>query len=446
MRFARFRLLALAVAACAASTLAREALADSVYLKNGARIDGKVTDNRTTSGKVVVVIDETGFITLRAGEVDRIEMGSGVAAAPAATAGEDAAKAVRALEKQRVTVTTPADGDYYGNRTYEGTLSPESNEKTIVLEVPGPGKVYIPAGAETVVTRLTEEAAALQLAAASPDVREVPTTHKVHLLNGETLLGDIVPTGDAEPVKLRVGRFGIITIARAKIAPNGIEKADGVIRLPEEPKAPPAGAEGAAPPPAGEPMPAELREQLRRELRSELLREVLDQIIDEKIQELYPSPPLQGAALEDGDEEPLENEEILAIQDAVTELGRQRSRNRVRAEDYLAGAGSAALRYLGPAARHPFALTRRSVQRIVRDIGDVRGAALSIPALSDPDPFVRQLAGEALQVILPSDIAYDAAAGEAELRAAQARYRALFEATLRSDVREAVLSEVALEQ
>jgi hypothetical protein len=449
MTFARFRLLALAVSACAGLTVAREAIADSVYLKNGARIDGKVTDNRTTSGKVVVTINETGFVTLRAGEVDRIEMGGGEAAAPAAVAGDDAAKAVRAMEKQRVAVTT-ANGDYYGNRTYEGTLSPESNEKTIVLEVPGPGKVYIPAGAKTVVTRMTaeEEAAMPKPAAATTESREIPTTYKIHLTNGETLMGDLIPTSDAEPVKLRVGRWGFTAIPRDKIAPNGIEKADGMIRLPEEPKAPAPGAEGA-PPSAqqGEPMPPGAREELKREIRSELLREMLDQMIDEKLQQLYPAPPLQGAALEeDGDEEPLENDTILAIQDAVVELGRQRSTNRTRAERFLSeDAGSAALPYLVLPARHPFALTRRSVQRILRAIGDVRGAPLSIAALSDPDEFVRQLAHEALETLLPSSIAYDASGDAGQIREAQAQYQTLFDDTVRSHVRESVLREVALE-
>jgi hypothetical protein len=441
MTFARFRLLALALLACAGSTLAREALADSVYLTNGARIDGKVTDNRSTSGKVVVHIGDAGYITLRAGQVDRIEMG-GAPAAAAPAAAKDEAKAVPAVEGQRVVVTAPPKADYYGSRTYEGTISPESNDKTLVLEIPGPGKVYIPRGPDTIVTRATETAGAPQPAAATPESREVRTTHKIHLANGETLQGDLLPSAETEPVKLGVGRLGVLTIPRSKIAPNGIEKADGVIRLPEEPKAP----EGGAPeqPPAREPLPAEIREEIKRELRSEILREVLDQIIEEKMQELYPAEPLRGADV-GGDEEPLENEAILAIQDAVTELGRQRTRNRVRAEDFLVDAGSAALPYLGPAAKHPFPLTRRSVQRIIRDIGDVRGAVLSIPALDDPDPFVRQLAGEALAVLLPSDIAFDPAADPAEIRGAQAAYRALFEETIQQSLREAAASEVARE-
>ena len=452
MRFARFHLLTLAVSACAGSTLTREVLADSVYLKNGARIDGKVMDNRTTSGKVVVTINETGFITLRAGEVDRIDMGGGAAAAPAALAGQDAAQPVRALEKQRV-VVTPANGDYYGNKTYEGTLSPESNDKTIVLDVPGPGKVYIPAGPKTVVSRMpAEDAAMLQPVAATPDAKEIPTTYKVHLTNGETLLGDVIPTADTEPLKLRVGRYGFMSIPRDKIAANGVEKADGMIRIPEAPKAPAPGAEGAAPaaPPAAgerEPMPPEAREELKRQLRSEIIRDLLDQIIDEKIQQIYPAPVLQSSAIEeDGVEEPLENDAILAIQDAVTELGRQRSRYRVRAERFLSQeAGSEALPYLELPAKHPFALTRRSVQRILLSIGDVRGAPMSIAALSDPDEFVRQLAHEALQTLLPSDIAYDATADASEIRAAQDQYRALFKDSLKSHIREMALPEVALE-
>ena len=80
----------------------------------------------------------------------------------------------------------------------------------------------------------------------------------------------------------------------------------------------------------------------------------------------------------------------------VSELSRQRSQNRVRAEAALKRLGPVTLPYLEKAARHPFALTRRAIIRIVAETGGPEGEKLLRAALKDEDSWVRKLASEAL--------------------------------------------------
>ncbi len=80
----------------------------------------------------------------------------------------------------------------------------------------------------------------------------------------------------------------------------------------------------------------------------------------------------------------------------VSELSRQRSQNRVRAEAALKRLGPVTLPYLEKAARHPFALTRRAIIRIVAKTGGPEGVKLLRAALKDEDSWVRKLALEAL--------------------------------------------------
>lgn len=80
----------------------------------------------------------------------------------------------------------------------------------------------------------------------------------------------------------------------------------------------------------------------------------------------------------------------------VSELSRQRSQNRVRAEAALKRLGPVTLPYLEKAVRHPFALTRRAIIRIVAESGGPEGEKLLRAALKDEDSWVRRLAREAL--------------------------------------------------
>jgi len=415
-----------------------------VYLKNGNAIEGQVTDNRSTSGEVVIRIGENGMMLLRGGEVDRIEAGA-PRATPAPAAAKGAAEPAPAMEKGRVSVTAPAGADWYGNRVYEGVLLPESNDKTIVLGVPGPGKVFLARTPETVVKQL-EGTEARPMPAAAGNESEIRTTHTITLKNGRKISGTLVPTAESEPLKLRVGNLGEMRIGRNDVAEKGIEEVQGSMKLPrpaeERPPAAgqPAPAQPAAPGAQGQaPAPVD-REAMKREIRAEIIRELLDAMIEEKM-----ATAVESAALPSTEPMPanMTNEEILQIRDAVTELGRQRSRNRVRAETELKRIGKPALSFLAESAKHPFDLTRRAVQRIVRDIGDASGAPLAIGALNDADEQVRRLAGEALDRILPSQVAYDPRGDEAERLAAQMAYEELFREYARARARDAIVKSLA---
>lgn len=93
--------------------------------------------------------------------------------------------------------------------------------------------------------------------------------------------------------------------------------------------------------------------------------------------------------------EPVEPELDARIRGYVNELSRQRSQNRVRAEAALKRLGPVTLPYLEKVARHPFALTRRAVIRIVAETGG--GSELLRAALKDEDPWVKKLAADALK-------------------------------------------------
>ena len=446
MRFARLHLFSLPLAMAVLQSGSTRA--DTVYLKNGNAIEGQVTDNRATSGEVVIRIGENGWTMLRAGEVDRIEAGA-PSGRPAPASTKAAAEPAPAMERGRVSVTAPAGADWYGNRVYEGVVLPESTDKMIVLEIPGPGKVFIARTPETVVKQL-EGAEARPMPAAAGNESEIRTTHMITLKNGRKIAGTVVPTAETEPLKIRVGNLGEMRIPRSDVAEKGIEEVQGSIKLPqpaeEQPAAPAAG--GAPPAQPGAPgaqgqapaAPAD-REAMKREIRAEIIRELLDAMIEEKMGTAVES----AAALPSMESMPanLTNEEIFQIRDAVSELGRQRSRNRVRAENELKMMGKTALPFLAEAAKHPFDLTRRAVQRIVRDIGEPSGAPLAIGALNDPDEQVRMLAGEALDRILPSTIAYDSRMDEAERLAATMAYEELFREYARARARDAIVKSLA---
>jgi len=315
----------------------------------------------------------------------------------------------------------------------DGTISPESDDATVVVDLPD-GKVKIPRKDVAGVSKLENEAAPVKGTAVVEQARTIKTTHSVLLTNGRKLRGNLHKTPDSEPAKLIVGGLGVLSIPRRQIAADGIKEEEGTIDLPEEKKP-------EAVPEPKQPTPEEMKAELKREVREELLREMIDQIIEEKVQK---ASGAQASAEPARDAEPsLSEAQVRAIQTAVHELTRQRTQNRVRAERHLKSLGAAVLSYLDPAANHPFELTRRAVQRIVRDLGDPRGAPFAINALNDPDSFVRELAHEALRKIFPSSIAYSAGAAERARLKAQAEYRALWEETVRARAREAILRDLA---
>jgi sRNA-binding regulator protein Hfq len=428
MRVQRFLLLPVA-SACLFAVPAL--VADTVHLKNGRQIEGRITDNRQTSGEVIVEIGTVGRVILRASEVDKVQKGE---------VGE-------VLQRERVAVKIPG-GEYYNltTSTVEGALSAKSDETAVVLDVADGLEVRIPRGNGVEVKKI-ETAAEPKPAAAIVEEggkKKIRTTHAVYLKNGRKLQGSLVPTAETEPVKLDIGAMGRMTIARDKIATDGIKAEPGAIDIPEEPQAPaapPAGQPQATPQPAA----PQTQEEMRRQMREEILRELLDQMIEEKVGAAAAGERAAIDAIESARPR-LEPEQVAAIQQAVSELGRQRNQNRVRAERQLVAMGADVLPYLEEAVAHPFELTRRAVQRIVRDIGNLRGAPIAIDALTDTDGFVRALAHEALVKILPSTIAYRADAAPAARLRAQAEYQHLWDNMVLEHARDQVLKGLAAQK
>ena len=96
------------------------------------------------------------------------------------------------------------------------------------------------------------------------------------------------------------------------------------------------------------------------------------------------------------DAEPIDAKLEAEILGYISELSRQRSQNRVRAEAALKRLGPVTLPYLEKAAVHPFALTRRAVVRIAAAAGGEASDKLLRAALEDKDEWVRKIAREAL--------------------------------------------------
>ena len=139
----------------------------------------------------------------------------------------------------------------------------------------------------------------------------------------------------------------------------------------------------------------------------------------------------------------LSDEQADEIATQIHELTRQRTTNRVRAEARLKQLGSPALPFLENVASHPFNLTRRAVQRIVADIGNLSGAPIAIGALNDSDDFVRKIAAENVKALLGTSISYDPEASETERVEAQNQLWTVWDGLVRNMARERVLAKIA---
>lgn len=470
--------------------------ADTVVLQNGARIDGQVIDNRDTTGEVIIRFGELGYTKLRSGQVAEI-IRTGEASPVEATSTKDSTTVLTAApasseEPQAgdwVTIRLPSSADSlyggirvpegatafgdgsrgtvsvdvrdtadgkevvrtvvsetpegskvvthqsgaYTSGTYQGVLSDESDDETIVLEIPDAGKIRIPKVEGLVMVRSDPPQAP---EADAGEARTIKTTHVVQLKNGRKLKGNLVPTAESEPVKLRIGQLGVMTLRRNSIAPDGIQAVDGVIELPEQPEEPA--------PPVRPVLPDPVRQDIKEEIREEVLRDLIDRKIDEAIDSMFERPGVRSFGMVDDPTYGLSAEEAQRISDQVWELTRQRNTNRVRAEADLKRIGSAALPFLESVATHPFDLTRRAVQRIVGDVGDLRGAPLAIGALNDPDVFVRRLAGENVKDLMGGTVRYNPAWGEKLRLEAQDEYWHVWDELIYNRAREKVLTRIAL--
>jgi len=348
--------------------------ADVVRLKNGSKIRGTVLEGEAGGGsKVVVEIEGQGKVFLRGHDVIAIESGDGLTG----VRGGD-----------YLAVTLNSSGDFYGKGTYYGQESNQSDDGTLVLSIPDAGLIRIPRGSIATTRRIakaeTTEAAGPPSTEAAEAARSIPTTHKLHLRNGRTLQGDLLEEADNGAIRVRVGNLGVMTFPKRKVL--RVEEVEGAYQLPA---------------PTGEG----------------------DAAVEERLGDAAPASST-GEQLDLALTANLDREEILEIQTLVYDLGRNRTTNRTRAEKKLKEKGAIVLPYLKPLINHPADLTRRAVQRIVRDLRDVRGTPLAIEAMNDPDHFVRQFAGEALRVLIPSPpVPYHDNAPPRRRQASQHAYR-----------------------
>ncbi len=87
------------------------------------------------------------------------------------------------------------------------------------------------------------------------------------------------------------------------------------------------------------------------------------------------------------------------IKQWATDLTRQKTNYRVRAERNLIEAGPAVVPYVLPLARHPFVRTRVAVYRILKKHGGAEVIEACLLGLEDEDRFVRQLAWQTLKQV-----------------------------------------------
>ena len=390
--------------------------ADTVILKNGSSIHGSAT---TLNGQVTVDFGKAGRISFPESTVVKIiedELNdfdpNGGAATP-----------MPAAATKPVVVTLKKGRDIFGRGVYRGRVLPSQDDRTLRLRLPGGGTLKIN---RDTIDKIEDDAdAARPTPAVAPGQRVIPTTHLVTLTNGRKIRGNLVETPETESLKIELGQLGTLMFRRHLVA--SVEPVAGTYELPA-----PAAEDPPPPPPTLE----ELKEQLREEILQDLLRTLIDDRIDRALDDGRATLGMRDIT------EGLDNETILEIQHHVYELGRQRTRNRTRAENALRRFGARALPYLQAAAIHPFELTRRAVQRLVRDIGDLRGVPYAIDALTDRDLFVRRHAHEALRSIIGPGIAYDPAAPASRRRAAQRRYRHLSQDVQRKYVARAAETRV----
>lgn len=389
---------------------------DTVHLKNGRVIHGKVQRLNGEGGPVRVQFGD-GYMIFAPNDVDRVEKND-LKAPPSKS--QDVPTAPAPLG-EAVLITLNSGDNYYGSGSYFGWPTSADDDPILVLTLPGGGTLRVPRANIANVQKVEFKEPAAE--PARPEDGLIRTTHLLHLKNGRKVRGDLVPSGPTEPIQLKVGRLGVLSFPREKV--EQVEAAPGTYKLPA-----PTEQEVVPAPKTKE----QIREELKAELRREILRELLEALTDEKIEKRLDA--LEGKALGMRlTPSEVDAETLMEIQYQLRELCRQRSTNRVRAEAALKRLGPIVTPFLTPAASHPFELTRRAVQRIIHQVGDLRGVPLAIEGLNDPDVFVRQLAHGALTKLIGKGVGYNPHASEKQRVAAQQHYRELWREQLREVVR-----------
>ncbi|MFN0058390.1 MAG: HEAT repeat domain-containing protein [Planctomycetota bacterium] len=213
----------------------------------------------------------------------------------------------------------------------------------------------------------------------------IKTSHVFVLNNGAQIQGNLSADSNDDEVVIDFAGLGIVRLARTSV--QSIEAKVGTVTLPD---ATPA-AQNPAEVLSAEPKPAIVTRAERSRERAALARA----------------------------------QELRALIDFhISELNRQRSRNRWRAESHLIAIGEPAVPHLIEAAKHSNENVRRAVFRIFLALDDERAIPVAVSALTDSDIFVRENAIELLRDLTAVRLPYRADATPRELERAAARWSA----------------------
>jgi hypothetical protein len=367
-----------------------------VHLKNGYILHGKINDAKSNDAQLVLDYGELGFFRIGRDRVLKTEKNQSTGLAPVGPVATVKPAATSKLVKVQLRQGV-LTGDHDPAAELVGHLKKSPDEAYSILDIPQVGTMRIPHEAIANVAPYKPEIGVAPVAASASSIA---TTHLVTLKNGYKLLGNVLPSRESEPVVIKIGSLGRLILTRDRI--EKIEMSAGRFELPPPPESSDTSDAETTPAIDGDSGTAEAKPA------SGAVEEIIDDVEVVKI------------------EDELENEILVQLHD----LGRWRSRDRVRAENALRSVGAPAVPYLYEISRHPFELTRRAVMRLVRDIGEPAGVSLAIEGLLDDDRFVRSLADEALRSLLSADVGYNPRANVRGRLEGQKRWQEYYEKLL----------------
>ncbi len=197
----------------------------------------------------------------------------------------------------------------------------------------------------------------------------IATSHEIELKNGQLLRADVSDDSDERILVLTYGKLGTVRLDRSTVARVTTKAGRLSLQTSRKGTAKHRVVDRSSPDD-----PARTVEMVSGEIDS---REIAN---------VGPAAPELSA------------ERQAEIDHAIRELGRWRTRNRVRAERQLAAIGQDSVDSLISIANdHPFNLTRRAVFRLFAKLEDERTVPAAFVALTDSDRFVRSGAVELLR-------------------------------------------------
>src|SRR5262245_53526084 len=244
--------------------------ADTVHLKSGFSIDGKVSEARSNQERLVLELNSTGTLTIPRSQVATVEKNARTGI-PAERPAEEG-RPTPLITPNTMKVKLKKGQLYYGQGELYGVKSPQSDDKVLILSIPGVGEMRVP---QEAVERVepASPVGAEQPAPAAAGARTIRTSHRIKLRNGEVLSGTLVPSRPEEPLVLDLGSLGRVYVPRDRIVE--ISAIPGEMKLPEpeeETPAPPAPQAEEARPPVEVPA--------RTMMDPELKQEILDNVYD----------------------------------------------------------------------------------------------------------------------------------------------------------------------